>query len=130
MKNNKLVIRLLVFCISIVIFSFIYYRFCNHEKDFYYGVFPKPKNTVLNNHIDYLYFSIQVQSTLGFGDMAPKTNKARIEDPVAATRAATEEGIVAGGGVTLLRAISAMEKLKGANIDEQIGIDIDRKSVV
>jgi len=58
-----------------------------------------------------------------------KTNKARIEDAVAATRAATEEGIVAGGGVTLLRAISAMEKLKGANIDEQIGIDIIKNSL-
>lgn len=58
-----------------------------------------------------------------------KTNKARIEDAVAATRAAAEEGIVAGGGVTLLRAISAVEKLKGANIDEQIGIDIIKNSL-
>ncbi len=58
-----------------------------------------------------------------------KTNKARIEDAVAATRAATEEGIVAGGGVTLLRAISAIEKLKGANTDEQIGINIIKNSL-
>ncbi len=53
-----------------------------------------------------------------------KTNKARIEDAVAATRAAVEEGIVPGGGVTLLRAISAVEKLKGKSEDEQIGIRI------
>lgn len=58
-----------------------------------------------------------------------KTNKARIEDAVAATRAAVEEGIVAGGGVTLLRAVSALEKLKGANTDEQIGIDIVKNSL-
>ncbi len=58
-----------------------------------------------------------------------KANKARIEDAVAATRAAVEEGIVAGGGVTLLRAISALQKLKGANADEQIGIDIIKNSL-
>jgi len=58
-----------------------------------------------------------------------KTNKARIEDAVAATRAAVEEGIVAGGGVTLLRAVSALEKLKGADTDEQIGIDIVKNSL-
>jgi len=58
-----------------------------------------------------------------------KTNKARIEDAVAATRAAVEEGIVAGGGVTLLRAVSALEKLKGADVDEQIGIDIVKNSL-
>ena len=78
MKNDILLIRLLLFCISIVIFSFIYYRYCDHEKDFYYGIYPKPKHNVLNDHIDYLYFSAQIQSTLGFGDMAPKTNKARM----------------------------------------------------
>ncbi len=58
-----------------------------------------------------------------------KANKARIEDAVAATRAAAEEGIVTGGGVTLLRAVSAVEKLKGANTDEQIGIDIIKNSL-
>ena len=58
-----------------------------------------------------------------------KTNKARIEDAVAATRAAVEEGIVAGGGVTLLRAVSVLEKLKGADTDEQIGIDIVKNSL-
>ena len=78
MKNDILLIRLLLFCISIVIFSFIYYRYCDHEKDFYYGIYPKPKRNVLNDHTDYLYFSAQIQSTLGFGDMAPKTNKARM----------------------------------------------------
>jgi len=58
-----------------------------------------------------------------------KTNKARIEDAVAATRAAVEEGIVPGGGVTLIRAIPAVDKIKGDNPDEQIGIRIIRDSL-
>jgi len=58
-----------------------------------------------------------------------KTNKARIEDAVAATRAAVEEGIVPGGGVTLLRTIPALEKLKVENTDEEIGINIIKKSL-
>ena len=58
-----------------------------------------------------------------------KTNKARIEDAVAATRAAVEEGIVPGGGVALLRTIPALEKLKVENTDEEIGINIIKKSL-
>jgi len=58
-----------------------------------------------------------------------KTNKARIEDAVAATRAAVEEGIVAGGGVALVRTYAAVDKLKGENPDEQIGINIVRDSL-
>ncbi|TEU03577.1 chaperonin GroEL, partial [Candidatus Aerophobetes bacterium] len=58
-----------------------------------------------------------------------KTNKARIEDAVAATRAAVEEGIVPGGGVTLLRIAPALDKLKAENIDEEIGINIIKKSL-
>ncbi len=58
-----------------------------------------------------------------------KSNKARIEDAVAATRAAVEEGIVAGGGVALVRTYAAVDKLKGQNHDEQIGINIVRNSL-
>ncbi len=58
-----------------------------------------------------------------------KTNKARIEDAVAATRAAVEEGIVPGGGVTLIRAVAAVDKVKADNPDEQIGIRIIRDSL-
>ena len=58
-----------------------------------------------------------------------KANKARIEDAVAATRAAVEEGIVPGGGVALLRAMAGVGKLKGANADEEIGIKIIRDSL-
>jgi len=58
-----------------------------------------------------------------------KANKARIEDAVAATRAAVEEGIVPGGGVTLVRAISAVDAIKNDDPDEQIGIRIIRNAL-
>ena len=58
-----------------------------------------------------------------------KEKKARVEDALHATRAAVEEGIVAGGGVALIRCIAAIETVKGSNEDEQIGVDIVRKAV-
>jgi chaperonin GroEL len=58
-----------------------------------------------------------------------KEKKARVEDALHATRAAVEEGIVAGGGVALIRCIAAIETVKGANDDEQIGVDIIRRAV-
>ncbi|MGD8788159.1 MAG: chaperonin GroEL, partial [Burkholderiales bacterium] len=53
-----------------------------------------------------------------------KEKKARVEDALHATRAAVEEGIVAGGGVALIRARSAIQKLKGENHDQDAGIKI------
>ncbi len=53
-----------------------------------------------------------------------KEKKARVEDALHATRAAVEEGIVAGGGVALIRSRKALEKLKGANHDQDAGIKI------
>ncbi len=53
----------------------------------------------------------------------------RVEDALSATRAAAEEGIVAGGGAALIHALRSVEKLKGANEDEQIGIDIVRMAL-
>jgi chaperonin GroEL len=58
-----------------------------------------------------------------------KEKKARVEDALHATRAAVEEGIVAGGGVALIRCISAIEATKGANDDEQIGVSIVKRAV-
>jgi chaperonin GroEL len=58
-----------------------------------------------------------------------KEKKARVEDALHATRAAVEEGIVAGGGVALVRAAKALEKLKGANEDQQIGINILKRAI-
>ena len=57
-----------------------------------------------------------------------KEKKARVEDALHATRAAVEEGIVAGGGTALLRTIPAIDKLKLEG-DEQIGVDIVRNAV-
>ncbi len=58
-----------------------------------------------------------------------KEKKARVEDALHATRAAVEEGIVAGGGVTLLRARKALDKLKGANHDQDAGIKIVHRAL-
>ncbi|MGA4578637.1 chaperonin GroEL [Limisphaera sp. VF-2] len=58
-----------------------------------------------------------------------KEKKARVEDALHATRAAVEEGIVAGGGVALLRCLPAIEAVKPANEDEKIGIDIVKRAI-
>ncbi len=58
-----------------------------------------------------------------------KEKKARVEDALHATRAAVEEGIVPGGGVALIRVSSSLDKLKGDNDDQRIGIDIIRKAI-
>lgn len=58
-----------------------------------------------------------------------KEKKDRVDDALHATRAAVEEGIVAGGGVALVRTISALKNLKGANEDENIGVQIVRKAL-
>ncbi len=58
-----------------------------------------------------------------------KEKKARVEDALHATRAAVEEGIVAGGGVALLRARKALDKLKGANHDQDAGIKIVHRAL-
>jgi chaperonin GroEL len=58
-----------------------------------------------------------------------KEKKDRVDDALHATRAAIEEGIVPGGGVALVRAISSLDTLKGVNEDENYGIAIVRKSL-
>jgi chaperonin GroEL len=58
-----------------------------------------------------------------------KEKKDRVDDALHATRAAIEEGIVAGGGVALVRAIAALRNMKGLNEDETTGIAIVRKSL-
>ena len=58
-----------------------------------------------------------------------KEKKARVEDALHATRAAVEEGVVAGGGVALIRARGAISKLKGDNDDQNVGINILRRAV-
>ncbi|MBK8704394.1 MAG: chaperonin GroEL [Saprospiraceae bacterium] len=62
-------------------------------------------------------------------EMEMKEKKDRVNDALHATRAAIEEGIVAGGGVALARTISVIRNMKGANEDETIGIQIVRKAL-
>jgi chaperonin GroEL len=57
-----------------------------------------------------------------------KEKKDRVDDALAATRAAVEEGIVPGGGVALIRAISSLDTLKGENDDEMTGIQIVKRA--
>ncbi len=58
-----------------------------------------------------------------------KEKKARVEDALHSTRAAVEEGVVAGGGVALIRARAAIEGLRGDNHDQNTGIDIARRAL-
>ena len=58
-----------------------------------------------------------------------KEKKDRVDDALAATRAAVEEGIVPGGGVALIRAIDALEKLKLTQVDEATGVEIVKRAI-
>jgi chaperonin GroEL len=58
-----------------------------------------------------------------------KEKKDRVDDALHATRAAVEEGIVPGGGVAYIRAIAALEKMKGTNDDETTGISIVKRAL-
>ncbi|MDR2652898.1 MAG: chaperonin GroEL [Prevotellaceae bacterium] len=58
-----------------------------------------------------------------------KEKKDRVEDALSATRAAAEEGIVAGGGVAYIRSVTELEKLKGDNEDENTGIQIVKRAI-
>jgi chaperonin GroEL len=58
-----------------------------------------------------------------------KEKKARVEDALHSTRAAVEEGIVPGGGVALIRALTALEGLKGDNEDQDVGINLLRRAM-
>ena len=65
----------------------------------------------------------------GATEIEVKEKKDRVEDAMHATRAAVEEGIVAGGGVALLYATKVLDKLEGENEDQQVGINIIRKAI-
>jgi chaperonin GroEL len=58
-----------------------------------------------------------------------KEKKARVEDALHSTRAAVEEGVVPGGGVALVRALNSLEKIKGDNDDQNVGVNIARKAL-
>src|SRR5690349_2180546 len=65
----------------------------------------------------------------GGSEMEMKEKKDRVDDALHATRAAVEEGIVAGGGTAYIRAIESIEKMKGSNEDEATGIAIVRRAL-
>ncbi|HEY8963898.1 MAG TPA: TCP-1/cpn60 chaperonin family protein, partial [Alphaproteobacteria bacterium] len=65
----------------------------------------------------------------GATEVEVKEKKDRVDDAMHATRAAVEEGVIAGGGVALLYAAKALENLKGDNNDQQVGIDIIRRAL-
>jgi len=65
----------------------------------------------------------------GATEVEVKERKDRVGDAMHATRAAVEEGIVAGGGVALLYAVRALERVKAANNDQKVGIDIVRRAI-
>ena len=66
----------------------------------------------------------------GMTEVEVKEKKDRVDDALAATRAAVEDGIVAGGGVALVRAVDALKDLHGTNSDQDVGIDIVRRAIV
>ncbi|KAG2198955.1 hypothetical protein INT47_013139 [Mucor saturninus] len=65
----------------------------------------------------------------GSSEVEVGEKKDRFDDALCATRAAVEEGIVPGGGVALLKAAKSLESLKGANFDQQLGINIIRQAI-
>jgi len=65
----------------------------------------------------------------GATEMEVKEKKDRVDDALHATRAAVEEGIVAGGGVALLYATRVLDGIKVANEDQRVGVDIVRKAI-
>ena len=65
----------------------------------------------------------------GATEVEVKERKDRVEDAMNATRAAVEEGIVPGGGTALLRAIKALDGVKGANDDQRVGVEIVRRAL-
>jgi chaperonin GroEL len=72
---------------------------------------------------------VAIISVGGATEVEVKERKDRVEDAMNATRAAVEEGVVAGGGVALLRSIKALEKLELTNDDQKVGVNIIRKAI-
>jgi chaperonin GroEL len=65
----------------------------------------------------------------GATEVEVKERKDRVDDAMHATRAAVEEGVVAGGGVALLKAIQALESVTPENDDQRVGVDIVKKAL-
>ena len=83
----------------------------------------------LSERLAKLVGGVAVIKVGGMTEIEVKEKKDRVDDALAATRAAVADGIVAGGGIALLRATAALEKLTGANTDQNVGIDIVRRAI-
>ena len=84
----------------------------------------------LSERLAKLVGGVAVIKVGGMTEVEVKEKKDRVDDALAATRAAVADGIVAGGGVALVRAVSALKDLHGANADQDVGIDIVRRAIV
>ncbi len=84
----------------------------------------------LSERLAKLVGGVAVIKVGGMTEVEVKEKKDRVDDALAATRAAVEGGIVAGGGVALVRAVAALENMKGENTDQNVGIDIVRRAIV
>jgi len=83
----------------------------------------------LSERLAKLVGGVAVIKVGGMTEVEVKEKKDRVDDALAATRAAALGGIVAGGGVALVRATAALDKVKGANADQNVGIDIVRRTL-
>ena len=83
----------------------------------------------LQERVAKLYGGVAVIKVGAATEIEMKEKKARVEDALHATRAAVEEGVVPGGGVALIRALKALDKLEGANEDQTVGIRILARSI-
>ncbi|MFQ6739467.1 MAG: chaperonin GroEL [Alphaproteobacteria bacterium] len=84
----------------------------------------------LSERLAKLVGGVAVIKVGGMTEVEVKEKKDRVDDALAATRAAVAGGIVAGGGVALVRAVKALDKIKGENTDQNVGIDIVRRAIV
>ena len=83
----------------------------------------------LHERLDKLAGGVAVLYVGAASEVEMKEKKDRVDDALSATRAAVEEGIVAGGGVAYVRAISSLQNIKGDNEDEQTGINIVARAI-
>ena len=84
----------------------------------------------LSERLAKLVGGVAVIKVGGMTEVEVKEKKDRVDDALAATRAAVSDGIVAGGGIALVRATHALENLRSANNDQNVGIDIVRRAIV
>lgn len=84
----------------------------------------------LSERLAKLVGGVAVIKVGGMTEVEVKEKKDRVDDALAATRAAVEDGIVAGGGIALVRAVAALKNIHGANADQDVGIDIVRRAII